>query len=92
MFTFTANYLTIEDVEFLDSVGAERRKQILNSGCFHPKYQRISKGTKVVCKNVQDEYKAWKKKKLSPGLNVPPKWLNSFERQLMEKTGMNKTI
>jgi hypothetical protein len=80
MFNFTENYLSIEATEFLDSVGEERRKQILK--CFRPKHQRITKEIKVVCICIQDEYKAWKKKKLTPGLSVPPKWFNSFESQL----------
>lgn len=84
MFDFINPCCSIPNVEFLDSVGAERRKQILNSGCIRPKHKRISKETKAVCEEIQKEYKAWSKTN-SKSLNVPPKWLKDFENKMHEK-------
>lgn len=84
MLDFTDPYLSIANSEFLDAVGAKRRQEILNSGCFRAKYQRIPQKTKAVCKKIQDEYKAFGKTK-HKSLNVPPKWLKSFENKMRAK-------
>lgn len=84
MLDFTNPYLSIADSEFLDAVGAKRRQEILNSGCFRAKYQRIPQKTKAVCKKIQDEYKAFSITK-HKSLNVEPKWVENFEEKMREK-------
>lgn len=81
MFDFTSPYLSVADTEFLNAVGPKRRQEILNSGCFRAKYQRISKETQAVCKKIQDEYKSTERK----SLNVEPKWVENFEEKMREK-------
>lgn len=93
MFSFTEEYLTISDIEFLDSIGDTKRKEILNSGCFRPKYQRVSDKTKTVCKKFQDEYKAWwKKARHGPGLARAPKWQESFVKKMIEKQNKKPVV
>ena len=88
MFDFTSPYLSVADTEFLNAVGPKRRHEILNSGCFRAKYQRISKKTQAVCKKIQDEYKSFLKTERK-SLNVEPKWVENFEEKMREK--QNKT-
>ena len=78
-------HLTVEDIEFLHTLGDKKRSQYMQSGFFHKDDTSIF-GTKLkeenkeTCEAIRTEMNEWRASGEKRELNAPPKWFINMQK------------